>query len=722
MAHPVGNTPDRPPVVDGGSFAITHLSTDPEGYNVSLTGVGRTALLGDSLAILGDPEIPKKVRAAVWEEMRFAKLPLLAYVAEKRLSAHQAEQTGDSQAVQRIRENIQQVIGSGDYATQRFQYVAGQGLGKKIGFRNLMEDPDNSNLLTGSAQLVPFYMYNRFSSPIYHREALGHLSEAAAVTLALVTADNRLILQHRAVSHRNLLDGKMSGGNASYNDIPGASAAGWIDAAPKKHGEKDGTPPDVTTESLLGSVTKEMEEELGLDKKELTGIRLVAMAHDNIKPHTEVLYLAKTRLTFEEVRKHSESSNKNKGLAPEDLDEKFFDIAASPEAIKTLLSEVHCPLPPTHAAAFLACGYSLMLEKGNKAAADKWLNEAKIGVAQNYTTMDAMVAKYYKTFPGANKLVPERMWNKHVADRNLDAYTPAYTPSEQGLPDLDDELVRVGLVPEERRVVDTAYLFDVDGVLTNPTTKIVDREAIFTGLIDRLQAGLPVAFNTGRSTKWVVDNVVQPMLERASDPGILQNAIIVGEKGASWATFGEDGTPLYGIADSLSLPDTLSQAVDELASKYADTMGNLDPKQTMFSVEMLDGANIDEFHVVQAVFASELQALLDSHPEGAMFRVDKTAIATDVESRYVGKALGADRFLEFLQTRDLKAKHYVAFGDSPSDLAMAEELARRSQSVEMVYVGNPADIGDARTLRYAVSLLAGNTAATANFLQDENHR
>lgn len=54
---------------------------------------------------------------------------------------------------------------------------------------------------------------------------------------------------------------------------------------------------------------------------------------------------------------------------------------------------------------------------------------------------------------------------------------------------------------ETHRQVDTAYLFDVDGVLTDPVEKRVDREEIFSEIISRLQSGQPVAFNTGRSTK-----------------------------------------------------------------------------------------------------------------------------------------------------------------------------------------------------------------------------
>lgn len=272
---------------------------------------------------------------------------------------------------------------------------------------------------------------------------------------------------------------------------------------------------------------------------------------------------------------------------------------------------------------------------------------------------------------------------------------------------------------ETHRQVDTAYLFDVDGVLTDPVEKRVDREEIFSEIISRLQNGQPIAFNTGRSTKWVFENVITPMLDRVEYKSIFQNAIVIGEKGGSWAIFDENGDAQHHIVAGLGVSDELQHQIDELVTeKYAHIMGNLDPKQTMSSIEMLDGANLEDFHAAQKQLVDDLNRLLATSGISGKLRVDATTIATDVENPHVGKALGTERFIEFLRLRDIKPTRFIAFGDSPSDLAMADELARRGRQVEMVYVGDASKIRDAKK-PYSITTTPGHTHAVAAYLSNE---
>jgi len=51
-------------------------------------------------------------------------------------------------------------------------------------------------------------------------------------------------------------------------------------------------------------------------------------------------------------------------------------------------------------------------------------------------------------------------------------------------------------------VVDIAWIFDIDGVVTNP---------LLVHIADKLKSGEPVAFNAGRSTSWLIERVINPL-------------------------------------------------------------------------------------------------------------------------------------------------------------------------------------------------------------------
>lgn len=398
------------------------------------------------------------------------------------------------------------------------------------------------------------------------------------------------------------------------------------------------------------------------------------------------------------------------------FEEKFVDIEATPQAVETLLTQVHCPLPPTHAAALVAAGYSLVLQEQGLQAADEWKKRLEQGVSENYQTMNHMVASFYDKHPKALLQVPERFWGKNVPARTTHGYTPAYGPEEQGLPSFEDEMVRTGLIPETRTTVDTAYLFDVDGVLSDPREKRVTEEGIYTSVIERLQRGEPVGLNTGRSTEWMEERIIRPILEKIQDKSVLANFVAIGEKGGTWITFDEQGNMHHGRAQAISVPEDLNERARRLVEeKYGDSMFFDATKETMISIEMHDGYDLAEFTRRQAQLTEELVQILSETGQEKIYKVDPTTIATDIESPHVGKALGADRFLQFLTDRDIKPVQFKAFGDSASDLEMADELERKGRQVDFVYVGDRAKLGNV-TKDYPIEYVGGFSQGTLEYL------
>jgi hypothetical protein len=697
------------PVFHGGSFEITHFTTEAAGLAVAAKGIGRTALFEQDERLRLDDSQKKALAAAMQSEMASNGAD---DVRNARREWHAAIKAGAPAK--------EQLAAKSAFYEARFAY---QNTGRKIGLRGWSIDPKNPNTLHANAISVPYRMYNLFAAPSGSKE-LRALSEVAGVSMVLKTSDGRLIVQHRAVKKMNIATATMQPGNKNYNDIPGASISGLIDASLKTANRRPGSPDDVTTESLIGSITKEAGEELGLDVTQFTRSRIVGIAHDNIKPHDEVLFLAETHLTAEDVRENAKKSESNKNLAEIDLDEKFFDIEASPEAVEILLANVACPLPPTHAAAFVASGFMMMLERtGSRTEAEAWAAQLEARISDNYIKMDALVASYYKRHPEAAEIVPERMWGEPEATRpprNLSGYDPLYTPDEQGLPNLEDELVRTGLLAETRRKVSAVKIFDIDGVIINPTTKEVTDPVIFDEFIACLRRGEMVALNTGRSLAWIEDRVINTLLSKVGDVSLLGNFMAVGEKGGAWLTFDEAGQPVRGRAPELAIPEELKHSAKALvAERFANSMFFDVTKETMLSVEMLDGHTIEDFKPQQHELALELRKLLHKHGLDTRFRIDQTTIATDVESPFSGKALGVDRFIEFMRSRNIAFKDasFTTFGDSNSDVAMAEELARRGLDTTFVFVGDPTKLPP-NTEDFHLVTLPGYETATARYLQE----
>jgi hypothetical protein len=688
------------PEFSAGAFEISHFSDSPEGMEFETRkSIGRTEDISD-FALNADEKA--QLGAAMKREMNFNGV---ASVNDARDAWRNAVRDGaDSRKVGLLKEAFEHA--RDDYRQK----------GKKIGLSAVRLSETDANTLSADIKFVPFPVYNLFASP-ESSEGMQQFSSATGVAMALQTSDGRLVIQHRAVEKQKLHETGKVRGNASYVDIPGASVAGMVDATASRSEErKPGTPDKVDTQFLKNNILKEASEELGLAPGDLDALRIVGLAQDKIKIHDEVLLLADTKLTAEQLHETSRLSNRNKNLGDADFEEKFIDIESSPHAVETLLTEVKCPLPPTHAAALVAAGYSMVVREDGPEAAHAWRERMQASVRSNYEEMDTMTAQFYAQYPEMLEQVPERFWGKRVPPRNQNGYAPAYTPEEQGLPPLEDEMVRVGLRPESRTKVKHGYLFDVDGVVTNPQEKKVTDEALFDEFISRLEAGEPICFNTGRSTIWVMENVITPMRERMQDVSLLQNVVIIGEKGGTWTTFNEAGEAHSDAVETISVPDELKDRVRQLITeKYSDAMFFDESKQTMLSVEMNDGYDLAEFTIRQQEFVRDIETLLRETGTNETYRIDPTTIATDIESPHVSKALGADRFTDFLEYRAIVPEEYTAFGDSGSDAAMADELARRRKKVSLVYVGSDVSSVTPKA-NYPISHVDGFNRGTLEYL------
>ena len=238
-----------------------------------------------------------------------------------------------------------------------------------------------------------------------------------------------------------------------------------------------------------------------------------------------------------------------------------------------------------------------------------------------------------------------------------------------------------------------AWIFDVDGVLTNPQKKKVTELRILDHIIEKLYADEPVALNTGRSLSWMIERVINPMLQKIEDKKILRNFFAVGEKGGTWLTFQDNGKMIEHRDESIKVPQELQDEVKEIIERdYADSMFYDGSKETMISTEMKDGHSLEEFKVAQKELNKKLKQLISQkHLEGK-FKIDPTTIATDIENNHVGKHFAIERILAWMKQRGIKPKQFITFGDSKSDIPMAQRLHQIGFPVKFVFVGNPSQL------------------------------
>jgi hydroxymethylpyrimidine pyrophosphatase-like HAD family hydrolase len=711
--HPQGNRPDNPEHTghvdfDAGAFTIPFLAADPEGFVVATDHqlTRREPDAPGDAPLLSAPQ-QERLRHAMQDEIRFQGGEK---VSAARAALRGAQEQAEEQGVATDPDELGRLAHDFDQARQ--QYV--RGMAGKVGLRNVTAD---GGTLTTDVKFVSFPVYTELSRPENSSEILD-LSSLAGVAMAVRTTDDRLVIQHRAVAKQRLDGDSLSRGNRIYPDIPGASVAGMLDATVDSADRPAGAPDAVDTDAVRAAILKESFEELGTGLHDYAKLRVVGLAHDNIAPHDEFLLLTDARITAAQLREQSRSARRNQNLGDADFEEKFIDIEASPEAIETLLTDVKCPLPPTHAALMVASGYSMMLERGVDEA-EAWKARLEQAVRENYRQIDGMVAGFYQRQPEALERVPERYWDKPVPPRNPHGYSSDYTPEEQGLPNFDDEMVRTGLMPETRRVVPEAWLFDVDGPLTDPKEHKVTEPELLDIVARKLEAGEPVGLNTGREVEWVMERFVGALTERLNEPAALKNMIIIGEMGGTWAVFDADGQPHFNQSQQLSIPEALNDAIKQLVEQeYGDAMTFADERRTMASVIMREGYDLKDFDRLRLELGVKLHELVEESGQADRLHIGQTTIATDIQVKHAGKDLGADRFLEWLSVRGIRPEHVTTFGDSASDIEMAEELNRRGRDTTFVFVGeNP--VAPTHPGAYPVIHEPGFSSATLKVLKSK---
>lgn len=238
-----------------------------------------------------------------------------------------------------------------------------------------------------------------------------------------------------------------------------------------------------------------------------------------------------------------------------------------------------------------------------------------------------------------------------------------------------------------------AWIFDVDGVLTNLKTKNVAEPKILTHMYNILAAGDIVALNTGRSLATVEDHVLKPFFKVVLDKSHLRNLFVVCEMGNVTATV-KNAEITKRILDDPILSDFSDKIQEIIKEDFSECMFFDESKETMISIEIKQDFDMQIYKKRQEMFLKQVtELLMDEKFMELNLKVMKNSIAVDIAYEDAGKHLGAERIEDWMMENGLKPDTIYMIGDNNSDVQMAQEL-ENSYHVIFVFVNDKSELRD----------------------------
>lgn len=265
---------------------------------------------------------------------------------------------------------------------------------------------------------------------------------------------------------------------------------------------------------------------------------------------------------------------------------------------------------------------------------------------------------------------------------------------------------------ETLKSVPHAWLFDVDGVITNPETRKPDSEVISEAR-KKLASGQPVAIITGRSLEWLDDTLLCDFEEETTDRSILDNLFVSTEFGGMHMDY-TDGKRNEPREEDQRIPDDVANEAKKQIEEKRDAVFLDTSKRTTLTAEMNHGLAAEDFKPVGEELYSCFQKILKE--KGASdFVAHLDTIAVNIRHKNANKSYATAQALKWIKAKGLAPESYFVFGDSPSDLEMGEELERESLPFEFVYVGKKKPD---QKVNFPITFTGGNYEKdTAKFLK-----
>jgi histidinol phosphatase-like enzyme len=240
-----------------------------------------------------------------------------------------------------------------------------------------------------------------------------------------------------------------------------------------------------------------------------------------------------------------------------------------------------------------------------------------------------------------------------------------------------------------------AYIFDVDGVITDPEKRVIDHPEIITLIVNLLLAKNTVAFISGRALPWLKERLLNDFYSYIKinnlDIAIFNNVFISGEFGGSNIFF-ENGALKENINLELRLESELVKQATDATKQFSDIVFIDKDKQTQFTAEMQNETTVVDFAKHEHEIANSFTKIVRKLGLEETVEVQEDRIAINIKCRLANKMLATKQFLDWLSFKNFHPEKIKAFGDSVSDLEIGHELRKNNLNFDFIYVGNPQDI------------------------------
>jgi hydroxymethylpyrimidine pyrophosphatase-like HAD family hydrolase len=231
-----------------------------------------------------------------------------------------------------------------------------------------------------------------------------------------------------------------------------------------------------------------------------------------------------------------------------------------------------------------------------------------------------------------------------------------------------------------------AWIFDVDGVLTDSKTKTITQIEIIEEIIKRLSKKEPVALNTGRSLTWAKEFIADPISSQLGNKVLLDLFFPVCEFGATWGIF-KNGELSRFKDSSFSPPHFLIKGIKNLCKEYTEYMFFDNTKEEIITTEKVTPIDYAHYAKGRTEFDFKVKKLLEENNLSDDFKVLSARLGTSIINKHLNKGFGMARFLLLLKELGISIKDFVVFGDDIEDTQMGDVLKEEGFNFTYYHTG-----------------------------------
>lgn len=233
----------------------------------------------------------------------------------------------------------------------------------------------------------------------------------------------------------------------------------------------------------------------------------------------------------------------------------------------------------------------------------------------------------------------------------------------------------------------TAFIFDIDGVLTNDQLEVNER--LLKCVAELAEMGAKIAFLTGRSSPWLKSNILEPLSSLLTKDEFERNIYAAFEFGAG--TFENENGQLKAVLDeNVNVPQNLKDEARKIFEEFKSAMW-IEEKEAMFTIVARQDIPLSEFHPKQKELEEKLNTLLTQNNMHDKFEIQADLIATNIRAKVTNKRNAAKGFYEWLKKQDFEPEMTYSFGDSPDDYETSSELKNENLNCKFIFVRPRSD-------------------------------